>query len=72
MDEEDYERLETIAAQEGVSVEDLIQTAVRERYLVSSQWRQALVDEICRLEIPLDDWDKIEEEISTAHDSHLP
>lgn len=33
--------------------------------------RQALVDEICRLEIPLDDWAEIEKEIAAAHDNEL-
>ena len=57
----------------GVSVSDLIRTAVRERYLSHSPSRCEIVQEILRLEVPIkEDWDQIEEEISRAHTEVFP
>jgi hypothetical protein len=70
---EEYRRLESLAEQMGVSVADLIRTAVRERYLSRSPSRREIVQEILRLEVPIEeDWDQIEEEISRAHADGLP
>jgi hypothetical protein len=70
---EEYRRLEALAEQMGVSVADLIRTAVRDRYLSHSPNRREIVQEILRLEVPIEeDWDQIEEEISRAHADHLP
>jgi hypothetical protein len=69
---EDYRRLEALAEQRGVSIADLIHAAVRE-YLRHSASRREIVQEILRLEVPIEeDWDQIEEEISRAHADGLP
>jgi hypothetical protein len=70
---EEYRQLESLARQKGVSVADLIGTAVRERYLTQRSNRREIVREILRLEVPLEeDWEKIEEEIARAHADGLP
>ena len=48
---EEYRRLESLADQMGVSVADLIRTAVRERYPSPSPSRREIVQEILRLEV---------------------
>jgi hypothetical protein len=70
---EEYRQLESLAHQKGVSVADLILTAVRERYLTPLSSRREIVQEIFRLEIPIEeDWSSIEEEIARAHADGLP
>jgi hypothetical protein len=70
---EEYRQLESLAHQKGVSVADLILTAVRERYLTPTSSRREIVQEIFRLEIPIEeDWSSIEEEIARAHADGLP
>lgn len=70
---EEYRQLESLANEKGVSVPDLILTAVRERYLTRPARRREIVQEILRLEIPIEeDWSSIEEEIERAHTDGLP
>jgi predicted DNA-binding ribbon-helix-helix protein len=68
LESEEYEHLKEIAARRGVSVDELIRTAIREKYLPSLHPRLEAVDAICRLSIPMGDWDAIEDEIATAHE----
>jgi len=69
---EEYRRLESLAEQRGVSVADLVHAAVRE-YLSHSARRREIVQEILRLEVPIEeDWDQIEEEIALAHTEGFP
>ena len=73
IDPEEYRQLESLAAQKGTSVADLVRTAVRERYLTRSTRRREIVQEIFRLQAPIEeDWSTIEEEIARAHDDGLP
>ena len=70
---EEYRQLESLAHQKGVSMAELIRTAVREQYLTRPTGRQEIVKEIFRLEIPIEeDWSSIEEEIARAHVDGLP
>ena len=65
---EDHGQLESLARQKGVSVADLILTAVRDRYLTPPGSRREIVQQIFRLEISIeDDWSSIEEEVAPAH-----
>jgi predicted DNA-binding ribbon-helix-helix protein len=68
LESEEYDHLKDIAARRGVSMDELIRTAIREKYLSSFHPRLEAVDAICRLSIPLGDWDAIEDEIATAHE----
>ena len=73
IDPEEYRQLESLANQKGTSVADLVRTAVRERYLTRSTRRREIVQEIFRLQAPIEeDWSTIEEEIARAHDVGLP
>ena len=72
LEDEEYDRLEAIAVQRGVSLSDLIREAVRDRYTPLTEQRKRAVEAICQLSIPLPDWDVLEREISEAHGSDLP
>ncbi|MFY9820104.1 MAG: ribbon-helix-helix protein, CopG family [Thermoanaerobaculia bacterium] len=70
---EEYRQLEALANQQGTSVANLVRTAVRERYLTRSTRRREIVQEIFRLQAPIEeDWSTIEEEIARAHADGLP
>ncbi|HEX3530126.1 MAG TPA: ribbon-helix-helix protein, CopG family [Thermoanaerobaculia bacterium] len=68
LESEEYDHLKEISVRRGVSVAELIRTAVREKYLPSVHSRLEAADAICRLSIPLGDWDAIEDEIAKAHE----
>jgi hypothetical protein len=72
LEDEEYDRLAAIAVQRGVSLSDLIREAVRDRYTPLTEQRKRAVEAICRLSIPLPDWDALEKEIAEAHGSDLP
>lgn len=71
LEPEEYERLETAAAQRGVSISDLIREAVQDRYLPLSEQRKRAVEAICQLRIPIEDWASLDEEITEAHGGDL-
>jgi hypothetical protein len=73
LEPDEYDRLEEIATSRGVSVPELIRTTVRERYPAAEQTRRQLVEEICRMNLPIsEDWETIEEEIADAHNAGFP
>jgi hypothetical protein len=72
MEPEDYRRLEEIAAGRGVSVAELVRTAVRDRYLGRPGDRARAVAAILALSLPLDDWPELEAEIAEAHGGGVP
>ena len=72
MDPAEYARLEEIARRKGVSMAELIRAALRQLYLIERSQSEDLVDEICGMDIRLDDWDKLEKEIEQAHGDSLP
>lgn len=72
LEDEEYERLETLANQRGVSVSDLIREAVRDRFTPLAEQRKRAVEAICRISIPLPPWDVLEAEIAEAHGGDLP
>lgn len=72
MEPDEYERLESIAAERGVPVAELIRTAVRERYLLTREERRRLVDEILGLDLPVVEWEEAEDEVVEAHGDGLP
>ncbi|HKI01951.1 MAG TPA: CopG family transcriptional regulator [Thermoanaerobaculia bacterium] len=72
LEDEEYERLETLASQRRVSISDLIREAVRDRFTPSAEQRRRAVEAICRINIPLPEWDVLEAEIADTHGSDLP
>jgi hypothetical protein len=72
MEPDEYDRLEEIAADRGVPVAELFRTAVRERYLLDSSERRRRIDEILALDLPVIEWDEVEEEAARAHGDGLP
>ena len=71
LEDEEYERLETLAGQRGISVSDLIREAVRDRFTPLTEQRRRAVEAICRIRIPLPKWDVLEDEIAEAHGGDL-
>ena len=61
-----FVRLEERAAREGISVSDLISRAVEETFPSSPATRRSALDRIAALELPIADWDALEEEILDA------
>jgi hypothetical protein len=45
----------------------LIREAVRDRYLSLSEQRKRAFEAICRIHIPIPDWDSLEEEIEEGN-----
>jgi predicted DNA-binding ribbon-helix-helix protein len=60
LEPDEYHHLEEIASRRGVSVDELILNTVRERFLPVLRHRLDAADAICRLSIPIGDWEGIE------------
>lgn len=71
MEPDEYERLEAIAAEQGIAVAELIRIAVRERYLLTPEERRRLVEEILGLDLPTIDWEEAEDEVIEARGDGL-
>lgn len=71
LEDEEYERLETLASQRGISVSDLIRETVRDRFTPLAEQRKRAVEAICRISIPLPEWEVLEAEIAEAHGGDL-
>jgi ribbon-helix-helix CopG family protein len=71
LEDEEYERLETLAGQRGISVSDLIREAVRDRFTPVAEQRRRAFEAICRLQLPIADWGNLDEEIGQAHGGDL-
>lgn len=66
MDKREYAQLKAIARRKKVSVGELVRTAVRERYLTGPHRRGSIVEGMFRLNLPVDDWEKMERDIIEA------
>lgn len=64
---DEYRRLAGMAEAQGVSLSDLIRSALVERYAPGDPQPQEALEEILRLQIPLPDWETLEDEIAEAH-----
>lgn len=71
MEPDEYDRLEAIAAEQGLAVAELIRIAVRERYLLTPEERRRLVEDILGLDLPAIDWDAAEDEVIEARGEGL-
>lgn len=71
MEPDEYQRLEEIAAEQGIAVAELIRIAVRERYLLTPEERSRLVEEILGLDLPTIDWEEAEAEVIDARGDGL-
>ena len=67
MAQEEYDQLERIARSRQTSVAELIRVAVRERYLNAVAARQALVGEIAAMDLEVEDWESLRDELEEAH-----
>ena len=72
MEPREYRRLEAIARQTGVSVAELIRSAVQDRYLQGAEGGREALEDLFAMSIPLGGWRQLEEEIADSHDAGLP
>jgi predicted DNA-binding protein len=65
LSEEQYETLSRLAKEQGKPVSALIREAVKQVYLEQAdrERRRAALQRLLALEAPVDDWEKMEEEI---------
>jgi len=66
MDPEEYRRLRNLARSRKTSVGALIRKAVRQVYIQPVPDRQAIVESILELRIPLPSWKRLKKEIEEA------
>jgi len=72
LSEAQYERLMREAEARGESLGSLIRDAVDQVYGDDRQQKQQLVEEIAAMNLPVDDWETMEEEIMTMYDKCPP
>lgn len=63
LEEEQYKKLEKLAKQKKVSVGALIRAAIEKVYHLGKKDRIQAVQKIAAMDLPVDDWEKIEKEI---------
>ena len=66
MDPEEYEQLEGVARQQGVSVAELVRQAIRDRFFLAPRDRERILDDMFSMNLPVDDWETLEREIEEA------
>ena len=71
MEPSDYERLEQLARRKGLSVAELIRNAVHAHYFLRPADPSGIVEEISGMNLPLDDWEVLEDEIAEGHTDGL-
>ena len=71
LSEEQYERLTREARSRGESMGSLIREAVDRAYDDDRERKLKLVEEIAAMNLPVSDWDEMEEEIIRGHVSGL-
>lgn len=71
LSEEQYERLTREARARGESMGSLIREAVDRAYDDDRERKLKLVEEIAAMNLPVSDWDEMEEEIIRGHVSGL-
>ena len=65
----EYDALERIAKQHGVSVAELFRRAVKDRYLSTTDSKRQAFAKIAQMKLPIeDDWTDLSNEIEEAHD----
>ena len=63
LSEEQYQRLMREARTRGESIGSLIRDAVERAYGEDQERKQKIVDELCAMDLPVSDWETIEQEI---------
>ena len=63
--------LQEVARQKGLSISELIRTAVREKYYPMHLSREQAVAQVLALAIPLQEWETTRAELAEARDAGL-
>jgi hypothetical protein len=71
LEPETYHLLEQIAEREGTSISELIRIAIEKIFTGSPERRQRALEGIVALELPIADWEELEQEILDARAAHL-
>lgn len=72
MEPKEYDRLQRLAEERGISVSQLIYRAIRRTWLDIGEQGSEAVEDIAPMRIPLPDWPALEREIEEGHDAGLP
>jgi len=67
MDPQEFRRLRALARRRKTSVAELIRSAVRTVYLSPPPDREAIVQDILKMNLPPMDWKKVRKEIEAGH-----
>jgi hypothetical protein len=68
MEPEQYKKLVLVAGFRGTSVGDLLRQAAQQVYLARPDHSHSIVDGIAGMDLPVDDWEQLKEELEEAHD----
>ena len=71
MESSEYDQLEEIARQKGVSVAELIRQAIKQRYFLNDIDRRVALKEITAMHLPVDDWENMVRDIEIGHNAEL-
>jgi len=71
LDPDAYDRLEERAAREGISLSELIGRAVEQTFPAPPKTARSAVQRIAALNLPLADWEALEQEILDARAGDL-
>ncbi len=63
--------LQEVARQKGLSISELIRTAVREKYYPSHLGREQALAQLLAMAIPVEDWRSTRAELEEARDEGL-
>lgn len=72
MEPEEYDGLARIADSRGVSVAEVIRSAIRSTCSPSKADRIAAVERIAAIGLPVDDWSRMKAELEEAYDGGVP
>ncbi|MCL5987256.1 MAG: hypothetical protein M1371_11950 [Actinobacteria bacterium] len=63
LSEEEYNKLKELSTKKNKSMSLLIREAVDNTYIKIREDKKNIIDKIVKLELPVDDWEKMKEEI---------
>ncbi|MBI2192095.1 MAG: hypothetical protein HYU36_08935 [Planctomycetes bacterium] len=72
MEPDEYSALAEMAQQKKISVAELIRKAVKEYCFARPDKSKEIVEEIIQMNLPVQDWQQVELDISESHRGSLP
>ena len=72
MTPDDYKRLSEVARRKQASVGELMRSAAVEKFLAHGDHAHLVVEDIATMELPVDDWGTMKDELLEGADERLP